>query len=243
MRDRTLGIILGGLNILLMAVCIVFYLGLDKTAPEITLGTVDYIYEEDLPDRFLMEAVTASDRQEGDLTDHVVVEKVVTDRVQKTATITYGVADSSGNVGRATRTMAMSIPEIPQLPAAGEAGNTGENRITEDNNEASEAETNQETQEEEYSIQNDGPETSGEKPGIVFAGREVTVKAGEQPVWESVMEEVQDDKDTREALLKSLQVMGEYDTEKAGEYYLTITITDSDGNVSNAYPMKLIVEE
>ena len=239
MRDRTLGIILGGLNILLIAVCTVFYLGLDKTAPEIILGEVNYIYEEDLPDRFLLEAVTAADKQEGDLTDHVVVEKVVTDIVQKTATITYGVADNSGNVSRATRTMVMSIPELPQLPTAGEAGNTG----TEENNEALETETNQETQEDRNSTQTDGAELNGEKPGIVFTSREVIIKAGEQPVWESVMGEVQDDKDTKEALLESLQVMGEYDIGKAGEYYLTLTITDSDGNVSNAYPMKLIVEE
>ena len=29
----------------------------------------------------------------------------------------------------------------------------------------------------------------------------------------------------------------------AGEYYLTLSVTDSDGNVSNEYPMKIIEEE
>ena len=121
MKDSTLGIIVGGLNILLIAVCIIFYLGLDKTAPEITLGEVSYVYETDLPVSFLMEEVTAYDEQDGNLTDQVVIEKVVTDKVKKTATITYGVSDSAGNVSRVTRTLEMPVVEKPQLPTAGEA--------------------------------------------------------------------------------------------------------------------------
>ena len=121
MKDSTLGIIVGGLNILLIAVCIIFYLGLDKTAPEITLGEVSYVYETDLPVSFLMEEVTAYDEQDGNLTNQVVIEKVVTDKVKKTATITYGVSDSAGNVSRVTRTLEMPVVEKPQLPTAGEA--------------------------------------------------------------------------------------------------------------------------
>ena len=123
MKEKTLGIILGVLNIVLIAICVVFYLGKDKTAPEITLGDVEYVYEEDLPEYILLEAVTAWDTESGDLTSQVVVEKVVTDKVQKTATITYGVADAVGNVSRVSRTLEMPIPERPQLPVAGEAGN------------------------------------------------------------------------------------------------------------------------
>ena len=123
MKEKTLGIILGGLNLILIAVCIVFYLGKDKTAPEITLGEVVYVYEEDLPEQILLEAVTAWDAESGDLTGQVVVEKVVMDKEHKTATITYGVADAAGNVSRASRTLEMPIPERPDLPTAGEAGN------------------------------------------------------------------------------------------------------------------------
>ena len=122
MKEKTLGIILGALNIVLIVICTVFYLGKDKTAPEITLGDVEYVYEEDLPEQILLEAVTAWDAESGDLTSQVVVEKVVMDKEQKTATITYGVADAVGNVSRASRTLEMSIPEKPQLPTAGEAG-------------------------------------------------------------------------------------------------------------------------
>ena len=122
MKDRAIGIILGAVNILLLVICLVLYLGKDRVAPEITLGEVIYIYEEGLPERILLEEVTAWDKQDGDLSDKVVVEKVVTDRAKKTATIVYGVADDAGNVSRASRTLKMSIPEKPQLPTAGEAG-------------------------------------------------------------------------------------------------------------------------
>lgn len=122
MKDKAIGIILGAVNILLLVICLVLYLGKDRVAPEIALGEVIYIYEEGLPDRILLEAVTAWDKQDGELTERVVVEKVVTDRAQKKATIVYGVADAAGNVSRTSRTLEMSIPEKPQLPTAGEAG-------------------------------------------------------------------------------------------------------------------------
>lgn len=254
MRERTIGTILGLLNLILIAVCLVLYLGKDCSAPEIVLQTVEYIYEEDLPERILLSGVSARDNKDGDISDRVVIEKIVTSISQKTAIITYGVADQAGNVKRATRTLVMPVLEKPELPTAGEAGSmeavsnqeAEANEVVEDatTETATEAESTQaESEEEADSAQTvEGQNTDG-KPGIAFSSREIRVKTGENPAWESVMEEVTDDKDTKEALLGTLQVKGEYDLQKAGEYYLTLSVTDSDGNVSNEYPMKLIVKE
>ena len=158
MKEKTLGIILGLLNIVLIAVCLVFYLGKDNTAPEITLGEVEYVYEEDLPEQILLEAVTAWDAESGDLTGQVVVEKVVMDKEHKTATITYGVADEVGNVSRASRTLEMPIPERPQLPVAGEAGNVEVTVTTTTTNDPSE---NRETVEDDVTA-GSNPETTEE---------------------------------------------------------------------------------
>lgn len=243
MRERTIGIVLGMINLLFIAVCLVLYLGKDRSAPEIVLQTVEYVYEEDLPERILLSGVSARDNKDGDISDRVVIEKIVTSISQKTATITYGVADQAGNVERATRTLVMPVLEKPELPTAGEAGN-GESMVPEEVENAvaettTEAESTQvETEDEETPVQN----TEG-RPVITFTDRELRVKAGETPVWESVMGEVTDDKDTKETLLGTLEVKGEYDLQNVGEYYLTLSVTDSDGNVSNEYPMKLIVEE
>lgn len=121
MRTRNIGPLLVILNILLIAICVVLYMGEDRTAPELTLKAVDYLYEEGISEQVLLEGVSAWDAQEGDVTDRVVVEKIITDKGQKKAIITYGVADSAGNVCRASRNLVM-LPVMvrPRYPAAGE---------------------------------------------------------------------------------------------------------------------------
>ena len=272
MRDRTIGILLGTLNVLLITGCSVLYMGKDRVAPRLTLEQVEYVYEEELPEHVLLEGVSAWDEQDGDVTDRVVIEKVVTDSGKKKAIITYGVADKTGNVKRASRTLEMPAGEGPRLPTAGEAGNVGAApsegegtraevtqeaeteaaQVTEteaaqeaetEATQVTEAETAQEAAAGGNTLQTAEGENGEGRPSITFANRELRVKVGETPDWNSVMEEVQDDKDSREVLLGSLKIQGEYDLQKAGEYYLTLNVTDSDGNVSNDYPMKLIIEE
>ena len=247
--ERTVGMVLGALNLVLMAVCLILYMGKDRSAPEIILSEAGYVYEEGLPEHILLSGVSARDAKDGDITDKVVVEKVVTDTVQKTAIITYGVADEAGNVRRVSRTLEMPVAERPQLPTAGEAGNGGAGTQTQEHADAEEGtaggtETEAgETGSSENEITTVEGETGDGRPVIVFTSREIRIKKGETPDWQSVMGEVQDDKDSRDTLLAALEVGGEYDLQRVGEYFLTLTVKDSDGNSSNAYPMKLIVEE
>ena len=121
MKEKTLGIILGVLNLILIVVCVTFFLGKDKTAPVLTIEPVAYVYEEDLPESILYQGVSAYDGEDGDVTETIVIEKVVTDRTQGKATITYGACDTSGNVGKATRTLDMPVLTLIQFPGAGEA--------------------------------------------------------------------------------------------------------------------------
>ncbi len=121
MKEKTLGIILGVLNLILIVVCAVFFLEKDKTAPVLTIEPVAYVYEEDLPESILYQGVSAYDEEDGDVTKTIVIEKVVTDRTQGKATITYGACDTSGNVGKATRTLDMPVLTLIQFPGAGEA--------------------------------------------------------------------------------------------------------------------------
>ena len=252
--DRTVGMVLGALNLLLMAVCLILYMGKDRSAPEIILSEAGYVYEEGLPEHILLSGVSARDAEDGDITDKVVVEKVVTDTVQKTAIITYGVADEAGNVRRVSRTLEMPVAERPQLPTAGEAGNVGADTQTQGQETQEHADAEEgtaggtepeagETGSSENEVTTVEGETGDGRPVIVFTSREIRTKKGETPDWQGVMGEVQDDKDSRDTLLAALEVGGEYDLQRAGEYFLTLTVKDSDGKTSNAYPMKLIVEE
>ena len=154
MKEKTLGFIVGGLNLILLTVCVVFFLGKDETAPVISIGDCNYVYEEDLPLELLYQGVTAYDQEDGDLTEQIVIEKVVTDRGKGSATITYGVCDSVGNVGKATRTLEMPVLTRIQFPVAGEA----------DNREVAETVTNvQETVEESETADEDVTEEATEE--------------------------------------------------------------------------------
>ena len=124
MRVRNIGFLLGILNVLLLATCATLYIRDDRTAPELNLEEVAYSYEEGISEQVLLEGVSAWDAQEGDITDRIVIEKIVADKAHNKAIITYGVADSKGNVCKASRELVMSQVLVrPKFPTAGEAKN------------------------------------------------------------------------------------------------------------------------
>lgn len=281
MKERSLGIILGILNIVLLVVCGFFFWGKDKTAPEIFLPEASVVYAEENGEEELFAGVIAFDAEDGELTESIVIEKIVTDKEKATATITYGVADSSGNVGKATQTVEMVVTEsndeedtMEEVAREAEediegseneddsSEDTEEDAETSEENEEEDAETSEENHEEQDDTEDDsvseGLPTAGEarnagrnvssrqnseRPVIVLKTQEVTTKVGKGPAWVNVIGELSDDKDNYETLFKSLQIAGTYDRNKAGIYDVTITVKDSDGNESNSYPMKIIVEE
>ncbi|MBR5595916.1 MAG: DUF5011 domain-containing protein [Lachnospiraceae bacterium] len=255
MKEKSLGILLGLFNVILLILCLVFFWGKDRISPVIKVEPVNYVYEEDLPEALLYQGVTAFDEKDGDVTNRIVIEKVVTDREQGTATITYGASDQSGNVGKVVRTLEMPVLTRIQFPSAGEAGiqasaqaktkETLETEVMEEETEMSEGqeENGEETNDETEGMQTVGSIQDTGRPTMSFSSRELVVKVGETPEWRSVVAEASDDKDTKESLLESLEVQGEFHTETVGIYYVSLRVTDGDGQESSAYPLKLIVEE
>lgn len=84
---------------------------------------------------------------------------------------------------------------------------------------------------------------SEEIPVLNFGAAEVKTKKGYNPAWVSVISQLQDNKDSYETLLKNLQIAGEYTNATAGTYDVSVTTVDSDGNVSAARNIRIIVEE
>lgn len=316
MKERSLGIILGILNIVLLTVCGIFFFGKDKNAPEILLGEGSIVYAQEEGTDSLFEGVTAFDEEDGELTDSVVIEKIVTNEAKETATITYGVADSSGNVGKVTCTVDMIVEDGNSLEAEIEEDETSMDETEEDADSESEEESveteedadseseeeNAEADEdvnteseEDAEVDEESPEeteaeedfdavneeeetadsqeeetteepaeedkrealpTAGEagnagqnseqnsgRPSIVFKDQEIKAKAGSGPAWVNVIGSLDDDKDNYEVLFRTLKVNGTYDKNTAGTYDVIVTVTDSDGNESDSYPMRIIVEE
>lgn len=101
---RKIVAILCTLDVILMALSVVLYLDEDRTAPVIHMEEVEMEYREGMSDEELLAGVTATDETDGDVTGSLVVEKV-SEVGTGTVIVTFGVKDSSGNVGKRSRMM------------------------------------------------------------------------------------------------------------------------------------------
>ena len=68
--------IIGGIDIVLLAVCLFLYLGKDRTPPVISFGENPVSYEEGMDEELLLQGVTAVDEKDGDVSDSLLVEKI-----------------------------------------------------------------------------------------------------------------------------------------------------------------------
>ena len=63
-------------------------------------------------DKDLIVGINAYDAKDGDITDRIVVEKVVLNKDAETAVVYYAVADHSGNVTKQSRVFPANIADI-----------------------------------------------------------------------------------------------------------------------------------
>lgn len=97
------GIILAMMNMILITVCIVCWLKTDRTKPRMEFQALAVVYREGMDNTKLLEGVTAVDNEDGDVTDRVVIEKIVEDRQKNEAVVFYAASDAAGNVAKASR--------------------------------------------------------------------------------------------------------------------------------------------
>lgn len=128
-----------------------------------------------------------------------------------------------------------------------------ENETTdeEENDEEVDEENNQETEDE---VEENNPEITPEQPAqtpkpeeaarpiIQFSAGEVKTSIGYNPAWVTVISQLKDDKDSYEYLLGNLKISGDFDNTTQGNYDVSVTTTDSDGNESAPSAIRIIVE-
>lgn len=102
-QEKAAVIIITVLNIILIAVCVLFYTRLDRTAPKLEFQSSDVVYRAGMNPEELMTGITAYDDRDGDITDRIVVEKTIENKEDNTAVIFYAASDKSGNVAKASR--------------------------------------------------------------------------------------------------------------------------------------------
>ena len=112
MRGNILGIlftILSGVLIFLIGFA---YTRSDRQEPEFRFSAVDLTYDSRTTDKDLKMGINAFDAKDGDLTNRIVVEKVVLNRDKSTAVVYYAVADFAGNVTKQSRVFPADISDI-----------------------------------------------------------------------------------------------------------------------------------
>lgn len=279
------------LNIILIVTCVVLLLGRDRKAPVISFSENDLIYYSGIDNEKLLQGVAAMDAKNGDVSDRIVVEKIVQNKNEDRAVVYYAVTDLDGNVAKASRvfgavnestgnamkdigmagfdgdmdeaisnetegmtpeiggneemqenvgdmqgeegedTQAESSPSMSPSPSASPTPDAEERRRKEQEEADRQAEEEQRQQEEARRKAEEEAAKAG-NPRIILKNTTVNTTAGQLPAWIDVIGSFQDDKDGYESLFKNLK-SSKYDVNAKGDHAVTLTTTDSDGNVSD----------
>ncbi|MCR4904083.1 MAG: DUF5011 domain-containing protein [Butyrivibrio sp.] len=91
------------LSILLIVASIYMYREQDKVSPEFRFSALDMVYSEETTEYDLLQGIKAYDGVDGDISDRIVIEKVVVNNDAQTAVVYYAVSDLSGNVTKQSR--------------------------------------------------------------------------------------------------------------------------------------------
>lgn len=110
-KERVIGIVLATVNVILIAACIVLYLGMDRVEPRFEFQTVNMVYREGMELSGFLEGINAYDDEDGDITDHIVVEKLIENRAENSVVVFYAVSDRAGNVAKCSREFAAVFVE------------------------------------------------------------------------------------------------------------------------------------
>jgi len=241
MEAKKIVAVVGAIDVVLLVVCLVLYLGKDRKGPEIFFDEEKQIeYTEGMDKELLLEGVTAVDEKDGDVSDSLLVEKVAGTN-GKEVIVTYVARDGANNVGKASRAFTVvssSYGGGDSLPVEEETLETGDMPGTEGATET-ETESNEEgnSGEEEGQDENQGEgdnegEPAGPNPILVLNADMIETKKGVAPNWNEVIETMSDDKDDYNTLYNNLKLEGQVKLNEVGEYPVTLYTVDTDGNRS-----------
>ena len=249
MEAKKIVAVVGAIDVVLLVVCLVLYLGKDRKGPEILFDEEKQIeYAEGMDEELLLEGVTAVDEKDGDVSDSLLVEKVAGTN-GKEVIVTYVARDGANNVGKASRafTVVGSYGGGDILPVEEETLETGDMPGTEgttetetgSNEEGSSGE--EEGQDENQGEGNNEGELAGPNPVLVLNADMIETKKGVAPNWNEVIETMSDDKDDYNMLYNNLKLEGQVKLNEVGEYPVTLYTVDSDGNRSEIRSLVVIV--
>lgn len=227
----------------LLAGNVVIYIGKDRNGPEITVLQEELTYVAGSDTSALLNGVTAVDDRDGDVTSTVMVESIIPNEDQTGASVIYVAKDSKNNVTKAARLIsyaadagqaaaqeaeAAAQQAAQEVAAADQTVASGEDAQTADDGAA----------------QNEAAIAAlpAESPRFYLTQYSVEVERGAELNRLGYVQDITDDKDSRDELYQGIQISGEVDTNTPGEYMLEYYVVDSDGNTSNTAQLKVTVK-
>ena len=240
MEAKKIVAVVGAIDVVLLVVCLVLYMGKDRKGPEIFFDEEKQIeYAEVMDEALLLKGVTAVDEKDGDVSDSLLVEKVAGTN-GKEVIVTYVARDGANNVGKASRSFMVvgSDDGGDILPVEEETFETGDmpgtegatETETEGNDERSSGE--EEGREGNQEEGNNEGESEGPNPVLALNADVIETKKGVAPTWNEVIETRSDDKDDYNTLYNNLKLEGQVKLNEVGEYPVTLYTVDMDGNRS-----------
>lgn len=227
MSKRGMTVFLLLLTAVLIGAAWYFLKDVDRTRPEITFTGDPAPYREGEDVSILLSNVTAYDSHDGDLTSEVRVNQITPIDNKTRARVTYAVIDARKNIATASQ-----IVDYTPLP-----DELGDESVTDSPEDVSLADENaalgEGTPDEEAleSVNVEG--VNAEAPVLVLNSGSDMISASDSFNYSAYIASVTDDKDSQDELFRHITIEGDYSTNRAGTYPLTIYVTDSDGNSSN----------
>lgn len=240
MEAKKIVAVIGAVDVVLLVICLVLYLGKDRRGPEIFFDEENQVvYEEGMDESLLLQGVTAVDEKDGDVSDSLLVEKV-TGTSGREVIVTYVARDGANNVGKASRAFEVMDSygggvEPAEEDVFGTEWMSGTETSAENETESREEDGSAEVEkgQEESQIEgNNGEGPIGANPILVLNADVIETKKGTAPNWNEVIETMSDDKDDYNTLYNNLKLEGQVKLNEEGEYPVTLYTVDSDGNRS-----------
>lgn len=227
----------------LLAGNVVIYIGEDRNGPDITVPQEELTYVAGSDTSALLNGVTAVDDRDGDVTSTVTVESIIPNEDQTGASVIYVAKDSKNNVTKATRLIsyAADAGQAAAQEAEAAAQQADQEAAAADQTAASGADAQTA---DDGAAQNEAAIAAlpAESPRFYLTQYSVEVERGAELNRLGYVQDITDDKDSRDELYQGIQISGEVDINTPGEYMLEYYVVDSDGNTSNTAQLKVTVK-
>lgn len=243
MESKKIYFLLIVLVIIIFSGCVISVVVSDRKAPEITLGEAGMVdqYSDDMDTSELLAGVTAYDDRDGDVTDSVTVLNVLVLDNGEYIKVTYAAKDSHNNVAQ----------KSAKIKYSGSKSFINVS-VTEDDSEVQTQETTTAGPDltqpggsgTPVKIDQEKVKTTG-VPQIELKYTDYVIKAGDSFGTAEALDIVNSTLDDKEGVSNRIVIngIGNVNTNRVGEYQLVYSVSDTDGNRSEAQTLTLHVIE